>query len=214
MTASQRVALVDLGLGNLRSVERALDEAAALIGTTVTTTITRDPARVAAADLVVVPGQGAFRDGSAALDGALGDALRDAIARDKRYFGICLGLQLLFETSDEAPGARGLGVLDGTNARLSNAGGVKVPHMGWNQLELSPVAGAQLQAATAVSPWFYFVHSFHAVPADPSVVAARVTHGANVVTAAVHRKNVLAVQFHPEKSQKAGIVLLAEILRG
>ena len=159
-----------------------------------------------------MPGQGAFRDGSRALVGPLGDAVRTSIARGTPYLGICLGLQLLFDTSDESPGDRGLGVLAGTNARLTAGAGasrVKIPHMGWNEIALGPAAPAILRAAAATSPWFSFVHSFHALPADRTVVVATCTHGENVVTAAIAWKNVLATQFHPEKSQRAGLDLLA-----
>ncbi len=212
--SARRVALVDLGLGNLRSVERALQQAAAVARVDATVEVTSRPDDVAAADHVVVPGQGAFRDGGAAVATALGEALRSAVARGAPYLGICLGLQLLFESSDEAPGVRGLGLFGGHNTRLSAGPGVKVPHMGWNRVTLSADAPAPLVEAVRVSPWFYFVHSFHAAPIDRGLIAAEATHGANAVTAAVARDNVLAVQFHPEKSHAAGVALLASFLRG
>jgi glutamine amidotransferase len=212
VTAAARVALLDLGIGNLRSVERALVSAAGTAGVAIEVVVTSDATIVRGADRLVMPGQGAFRDGSRALAGALGDAVRESIAAGKPYLGICLGLQLLFPTSEEAPGERGLDVLPGTNRRLSPGEGahrVKIPHMGWNQIELHDAAPHSLRAAHAASPWFYFVHSFHAVPDDARTIAATATHGDNVVTAAVAWKNVLAAQFHPEKSQHEGLELLS-----
>ena len=215
MSAPLRISLLDLGIGNLRSVERALVEAATIAGVSAEVRVTSTAADVAAADRVVMPGQGAFRDGSRMLAGALGDAVRRSISRGTPYLGICLGLQLLFAASDEAPGAPGLGVFAGTSVRLSpGVGGsrVKIPHMGWNEIALLPGAPRALVDASRTSPWFSFVHSFHAVPEDRSLVVATCGHGDNTVTAAIARGNVLATQFHPEKSQRAGLELLASWL--
>src|SRR5690606_34443848 len=121
------------------------------------------------------------------------------------YLGICLGLQAPFESSAEAEGVSGLGYFEGTCEQLLPSPGVKVPHMGWNQLNLEHGGHDVLDAAGGRGTWVYFVHSYHAVPADPSVIKATVTHGPHVVTAAVARDNVIATQFHPEKSQRAGI---------
>lgn len=210
---SQRVVVTDLGMGNLRSVARALERSAAAVSVEVEVVVSADPAAVARADRIVVPGQGAFRDAAHALEGGFGDALRDAIARGVPYLGICLGLQLLFEASDEAPGAKGLGVLAGSVVRLSAEGGVKIPHMGWNALELLDASkGTALEALRGREAYVYFVHSYHAAPADRSVVAAVARHGTNLVTAAVARGNVLATQFHPEKSQREGERLLGAFL--
>lgn len=215
MTATLRISLLDLGVGNLRSVERALTESAALAGVAAEVRVTSSPEDIARADRLVMPGQGAFRDGSRALDGALGDAVREALSRGTPYLGICLGLQLLFGTSDEAPGRPGLGVLAGNNVRLTPGTGdtrVKIPHMGWNEIELARDAPTALRAAVRTSSWFSFVHSFHAVPDDPSVVMATCNHGENVVTAAIAWRNIVATQFHPEKSQRAGLDLIASWL--
>ena len=207
------VALCELGMGNLHSVERALAQGAADAGVACTIRRTPDPDAVRRADKIVVPGQGAFRDCAAALGGGLGDALRERIAAGVPYLGICLGLQALFEGSEEAPGAAGLGVLRGQVVRLSSGEGFKIPHMGWNRVEILHDAGA-LAAFAGEAPYFYFVHSYHAVPEDPEVLAAVTEHGPHRVTAAVQRENVLATQFHPEKSQAVGLSLLAAFLRG
>jgi imidazole glycerol-phosphate synthase subunit HisH len=211
---TQTVALVDLGMGNLRSVERALMRAAESAGASIEVTITPHAEDVARADKVVVPGQGAFRDCAAALSGGLGQAIRERIAAGAPYLGICLGLQALFEASDEAPGAAGLGVFKGHVKLLAGAPGIKIPHMGWNRLELQRTGAGPLSVYDREAPYVYFVHSYHAVPEDPSLVAAVTQHGPHRITAAVQRENVTAAQFHPEKSQEAGLLLLSAFLRG
>ncbi len=207
----RRVVICDLGLGNLRSVERALTLGATLADVSVAIEITRDPARIGGADRLVVPGQGAFRDGAEALQGGLGDALRGALHAGIPYLGICLGLQLLFEGSDEAPDARGLAWLEGRSTRLHGDREHKIPHMGWSRVEACARHPA-LERALAEASWFYFAHSFHVVPADPRVVLARAAHGSEAITAAISSDRVLGVQFHPEKSQRAGLALLAGFL--
>jgi glutamine amidotransferase len=207
--------VVDTGLGNVRSVEKALETAAHAVGRTgIVVERTRNAERIRQADRLIVPGQGAFRDAAAALDR---DGLRELLLERLRagvpYLGICLGLQLLFETSDEAPGARGLGWFAGHVRRLHGEPGLKIPHMGWNQLEADRPLPAPLEAAGGRGAWVYFVHSYHAVPEDESLVIARSGYGRNQVTAAVARDNVLATQFHPEKSQRSGLALLSEYLR-
>lgn len=206
-----RVVVADLGLGNLRSVERAVARAVESVAAS-ELRVTGAVEAIRSADLLVFPGQGAFRDGAAALATEAGRAIADHLSHGRPYLGICLGLQLLFEESDEAPGARGLGHFAGAVRRLGGAhvpevGDRKVPHMGWNEVEvlregpLSSTAGEH----------FYFVHSYAAVPADRSIVAAEATYGARI-TAAVQRDNVFAVQFHPEKSQAAGAALLRDAI--
>ena len=203
-----RVAVVDLGMGNLRSVQRALERAAADGGVAIGVTISADPALVSANDKIVFPGQGAFRDCAAALEGGLGDAIRDRIAAGTPYLGICLGLQALFQSSDEAPGAVGLGVFGGAVRLLGPAEGIKIPHMGWNRLEMVRAGAGALATFEVEPPYVYFVHSYHAVPDDQSLVAAVTTHGPHRITAAVQRDNVVATQFHPEKSQGVGLRFL------
>lgn len=208
-----RVTVCDLGIGNLRSVVRAVSLGGAQVD------IASAPDGLTHADVVIVPGQGAFRDGAAALARGFGDALRSHIASGRPYLGICLGLQLLFDTSDESPGARGLGIMAGHVARIPTGAApgerspLKLPHIGWNEVEPPPAENA---AGIALRPLFgkqvYFAHSYAATPADPGCVAAMVDYGGPLVCA-VAKENVLAVQFHPEKSQKVGLGFLDEWLR-
>jgi glutamine amidotransferase len=207
------VVVVDTGLGNLRSVEKALDAGASLRGLSgLRVERSAEPEALRRADRIVFPGQGGFRDCMHVLSGGLGDALLEQLRAGKPYLGICLGLQVLFESSAEAPSQAGLGWYRGRVERLSAAGGVKIPHMGWNQLELAGSGHPLLDAAGGDGAWVYFVHSFHAVPADPTLVVASCEYGENRVTAAIARGNVFAAQFHPEKSQQAGLSLLGEFL--
>jgi glutamine amidotransferase len=204
-----RIVVCDVGLGNLRSVERALH--AATRGRRVDVLVTGDPARVREAARLVMPGQGAFGQCARALGGALGDAVREHVRAGRPYLGICLGLQVLFDSSDESPGCAGLGVFEGEVVRLApgvdeaTGGRLKIPHMGWNEAE--PVAD-QRGLLSDTPEHFYFVHSFVVVPRDRSLVAATTAYGSVRFVSAVSRDNVFACQFHPEKSQRAGIALL------
>ncbi len=200
--------VVDTGIGNLRSVEKALVAAGA-------SGVVRssDPEAVRHADRLVVPGQGGFGDCRRALAGGLDEAVVERIRGGAPYLGICLGLQLLFESSEEAPGVAGLGVLTGTVRRIAPGGSHKVPHMGWNQLELRAPGHPLLDAVGGAGTHVYFVHSFAAVPSDRGVVRAEVGYGAERIVAAVAKDNVFAAQFHPEKSQAAGLRLLAAFAR-
>ncbi len=218
----QVVAIVDVGLGNLRSVERALERAASEANLPRHVLLTGDPDVISRADRLVMPGQGAFRDCAVALGKGVGDAIRARIAHGTPYLGICLGLQALFDESEEAPGEKGLGVFAGRVVRLADGAvdpeskeRVKIPHMGWNEIALTRSNAGPLavfDADSARPPHLYFVHSFHAVPEDPSLVAATAEHGPHRVTAAIQRDNVTATQFHPEKSQAPGLRFLARFL--
>jgi glutamine amidotransferase len=207
---TQTAAVVDIGIGNLRSVAKALEIAGE---GRVTVIRTHDPDVVRRADRVVVPGQGGFAACARGLAGGLSQALTEAVKSGVPYLGICLGLQVLFEGSEEAPGVPGFGWLRGQVRKLAGGPGVKIPHMGWNQLELADGGHTSLQAAGGQGAWVYFVHSYHAVPEEPGVLRATAGYGSNRVTAAVSRDNVLGTQFHPEKSQAAGLALLAAFLR-
>lgn len=203
------VVVVDTGFANYHSVIKAVERAGeAQSGLTVERT--RDPDRVRAADKLVMPGQGGFKDCAAAFQGGLGSAILDSVRAGTPFFGICLGLQVLFEGSEEAPGVVGLGLFAGSVRQLERAPGLKIPHMGWNRLE-TPAAGSGW-SSSARGEWFYFDHSYHAVPDDSSLVLGTVGYGPNQVTACVGRDNVFATQFHPEKSQHAGLELLAKFL--
>jgi glutamine amidotransferase len=207
------IAVADVGLGNLRSVERAIARACEIAGRAADVIVTRDPERLARADKIVVPGQGGFRDCAAALERGMGDAAKDAIQRGTPYFGICLGLQVLFERSAEAEGCAGLGIFAGTVERLAGGtdtltgGALKIPHIGWNRAE--PARTSLLEPAPE---WFYFVHSYAVLPSDLAIVAATTEYGVPFVSA-VAKDNVFACQFHPEKSQTAGLALLARFVQ-
>jgi glutamine amidotransferase len=228
MSRGVRVVVADVGLGNLRSVERALREAGQGSARTAIE-ITRDPGRIRGADRLVIPGQGGFRDCSRALaEGGLGDAVRAHLESRRPYLGICLGLQVLFASSEEAPGCSGLGVVGGHVVRLrggvDEATGAKleVPHVGWNTVETTvepaaPSTGTEtrrgnLQLLPEQSgQHFYFVHSYVVVPTDAGIVAATTEHGERFVSA-VAFDNVFACQFHPEKSAREGLALLERFL--
>lgn len=209
-----RLLVVDTGLGNLRSVEKALVTAAQRADVPdFELERSADPDRLRSADKLVVPGQGAFRDCMIALGSGLGAALLERIAAGTPYLGICLGLQILFDASAEADGVAGLGHFGGRVERLT-PDGVKIPHMGHNQLEPVGAGHPLLDAAGGRGAWVYYVHSYHAVPRDPALILATSDHGPHRITAAVGRDNVFAVQFHPEKSQDAGLALLAAFVAG
>ncbi len=221
MSDRAAIVVVDVGLGNLRSVERALR--AALVaegGDPERVRCTNDPGELREAAALVMPGQGAFGDCATALHrhgGALAKAVGEHLADDRPYLGICLGLQVLFESSEEACGAHGLGVFPGTVRRFregmidAKGARLKVPHMGWNQVLPRDDAAA---AWLGRSHWYYFVHSYYVVP-DGSArecIAGETEHGDRFVSA-VSRGRLWAVQFHPEKSQSAGIGLLRAFVR-
>jgi imidazole glycerol-phosphate synthase subunit HisH len=201
---SGTVVVADLGSGNLRSVEKAL----AAVGARVA--ISDDAETVARADKLVVPGQGAFGACAAGLDrggGAMREAVRSVIDAGRPFFGICIGMQLLFERSEENPEARGLGILPGRVRRFADGPGLKIPHMGWNQTRRGPAAAAGPAGAVPEGSYFYFVHSYYPDPTRPEDVALSSQHGADF-SCAVGRDNVFGCQFHPEKSQAAGLALL------
>jgi glutamine amidotransferase len=204
-----KIAVVDYGMGNLRSVSKALEHVAPKAEVAVTS----DPDYVARADRVVFPGQGAMPDCMRELDSR---GLRSSVmesARSRPFLGICIGLQMLFERSDEGSVA-GLNVLPGVVRRFPASGptGVrlKVPHMGWN--EVVQTAAHPLWEGVADRERFYFVHSYFAVPGASALVSGETEYGA-VFCSAVARENIFAVQFHPEKSQASGLRLLSNFVQ-
>jgi glutamine amidotransferase len=193
MAFGGRTVAVATGLGNVRSVLRALEESASNVVTSA------DLNEIRRADVLVVPGQGSFGAFAAALDSGLREALLERIAAGTPYLGICLGLQILFDDSEEAPGAKGLGVFRGSVKRLL-PGPEALPHMGWNWAEASK---SPFQSAH-----YYFAHTYAAVPVDPDIRLASTTYGEQAFASAVAKDAVMGVQFHPEKSQRAGLSLI------
>lgn len=201
-----KVALIDYGAGNLRSVANALRE----LG--VEPVIAASPDLLTDVTHLVLPGVGSFGDCMEQLAGRdLLGAIRDWVKAGKPYFGICLGYQILFESSEETAGVSGLGLIPGTVKRFKEQPGLKIPHMGWNSVvPVKPDAGNW--AGLGAEPYFYYVHSYFPVPAEQSVIAARTSYGADDFAAAVELPNLLACQFHPEKSQTAGLRLIGNFL--
>ena len=205
------IAIVDYGVGNLRSAAKGLERAAADAGCAVDVRVTGERAAIERARAVVLPGVGAFGACMASLEASgLVDVVRAAADSGRPFLGICVGMQILFDESDEFGPVAGLGVLGGRVVRF-RPGAVKIPHMGWNALRIrrpgGPLDGLEDGA------WVYFVHSYFARPADPAVVAATCEYGGEDFTAAVARDNLFATQFHPEKSQSTGLRLLRNFVR-
>ncbi len=211
MRSGQSVAVVDYGMGNLRSVVRALQAVGAAPA------VTSDPEVIATAARVVFPGQGAFDQCMSRLDATgMGEALQEHWKAGRPYLGICLGLQVLFEESEEHGPVRGFGVIPGRVVRFAegmtdeDGARLKVPHMGWNTVRWErdhPIAPMDGEA----EDWFYFVHSYYVTPTQPDDVLATAQHGGRF-TAGTARGAMVGVQFHPEKSQAAGLDLLRRFL--
>ncbi|GAB6157975.1 imidazole glycerol phosphate synthase subunit HisH [Desulfotomaculum varum] len=193
------IAVIDYGMGNLRSVQKALQRVGCQAE------IVRDPAAVTAARAVVLPGVGAFRDAMANLQSAgMVEAIHRVVAAGTPFLGICLGLQLLFESSEEFGRHRGLGIFPGTVKRFPE-GELKVPHMGWNQVTVTNAS--PLMEGIPDGSAFYFVHSYYVEPADPQLVIASTPYGLTFASV-VGRQNVFGIQFHPEKSSTLGLRIL------
>lgn len=204
MTSRRRIAVLDYGIGNLRSAQKALERVGAdarLVGS---------PREVRGADAVVLPGVGAFGACIDALrNSGLDAVVRDAVSDGVPFLGVCVGMQMLFDGSDEDPDAEGLGIIAGRVQWIP--AGVPRPQMQWNRLRAA--GDDPLLRGLGESPWMYFVHSFCAVAKDPDVVVATVHYGGEL-TAMVRRGNLVATQFHPEKSASAGLSLLANFVDG
>ncbi|MFM9860238.1 imidazole glycerol phosphate synthase subunit HisH [Pseudoxanthobacter sp. M-2] len=211
------VAIVDYGSGNLRSAEKAFERAAREAGLGIAIAVTADPAVVARAERVVLPGVGAFADCRAGLDAVPGmvEALREAVeVRGTPFLGICVGMQLMAERGLEYVTSEGLGWIPGDVVRIEPSDPtLKVPHMGWNTLTLvrdHPVfAGIETGPAGLHA---YFVHSYHLAATDPDTIVATTDYG-GPVTAVVARDNLVGTQFHPEKSQHLGLALISNFLK-
>ncbi len=194
------IAVIDYDAGNIRSVEKALQ----YLGQDVK--ITGDPEEILGADKVILPGVGAFGDAMAHIrNRGLDQVIRRVADQGTPFLGICLGLQLLFERSDEAPGVSGLGILQGEILKIPDTEGLKIPHMGWNALHLQNEG--RLFAGVKEHSYVYFVHSYYLKAADETIVKASTEYGTRI-HASVEQGNVFACQFHPEKSSDVGLKIL------
>lgn len=192
--------IIDYDAGNIKSVEKALQS----LGETVE--ITDDAEKILAADRVILPGVGAFGDAMENLNRRnLVPVIKEVVKKKTPFLGICLGLQLLFERSDEAPGVEGLGILPGEILRIPASGELKIPHMGWNSLHLEH--NGRLFRGIEEQAYVYFVHSFYLKAAEEEIVKASAEYGIHI-HASVEKDNVFACQFHPEKSSELGLRIL------
>jgi glutamine amidotransferase len=199
------IAVVDYGMGNLHSVCKGLENVGAV------PKITDSPAIIEQADAVVLPGVGSFDPAMQNLRSRnLIEPIKRAIASRKPFLGICLGMQILLESSEEGV-EPGLGVIAGKVRRFRSEPGLTIPHMGWNQLQFTQ-PDLPLWQNLPSDPWVYFVHSYYVDPVDWEVRSAIVTHGSQNVTAAIAKDNLMAVQFHPEKSSSTGLQMLSNFV--
>jgi glutamine amidotransferase len=199
------IAVIDYDMGNLHSACKGLEKAGA------TPNVTDCPADIEQADAIVLPGVGSFDPAVQHLRSRnLEEPIKQAIQSGKPFLGICLGLQILFDSSEEGT-EPGLGIIPGTVRRFHREPGITIPHMGWNELELTQNHCPLWQQLSDKSR-VYFVHSYYVDPVDPSIRAATVTHGSQTVTAAIAQNNLMAVQFHPEKSSTTGLQILSNFV--
>ncbi len=201
-----RLAMIDYDAGNLHSACKGLEYAGAEVE------LVESGTDLARFDGVVLPGDGAFDPAMQELRSrGFVEPIQTAIAQRQPFLGICIGLQLLFESSEEGE-EPGLGIVPGRIKRLQPEPQIRIPHMGWTQLELTQPQ-SPLWQDLGEHPWAYFVHSYHGEPTDPSWISATVTHGTQVITAAMGRDHLMATQFHPEKSWPAGLQMLKNFVR-
>ena len=191
------VAIIDYGAGNLHSVKNALD----FLG--VDSVITKDKDEILSADHVILPGVGSFGDAMECINNSgLYDVIKKAADGSRPFLGICLGLHLLFDESEESPGVKGLGILPGKVIKIPDCG-LKIPHIGWNNIEISK----ESRILPTESEFMYFVHSYYINPQNSDVVSSYTTYG-DKLGVSIERGNVFAVQFHPEKSGEVGLKIL------
>jgi len=194
------IAIIDYDAGNLKSVEKALDHLGEV------SIITRNRDEILSADKVILPGVGSFGDAMGKIHSyGLAETIKEVVELKKPFLGICLGLQLLFERSDETDGIEGLGILQGEILRIPNCIGLKIPHMGWNSIDIKP--GAKLFKGIANHEYVYFVHSYYLKARNEQEVAAT-TNYSTFIHASVEKDNIFACQFHPEKSGDIGLKIL------
>lgn len=194
------IAIIDYDAGNIKSVEKALN----FLGEEAI--ITRDRDEILKSDKVILPGVGAFGDAMEKLHQyGLVETIQEVVKREIPFLGICLGLQLMFESSDEALGVKGLGLLPGKILRIPKQGDLKIPHMGWNNIKIKE--GAKLFQGLEQDPYVYFVHSYYLKADDEDIVAATTQYGVTI-HASVEKGNIFACQFHPEKSSTVGLHIL------
>ena len=199
------IAIIDYNAGNLKSVEKALH----FLGEDCV--ITRNFHEIETADKVILPGVGAFGDAMEQLKKyELDKVIHQVTAENKPFLGICLGLQLLFEGSDESQGVEGLHVLDGQILRIPDQSGLKIPHIGWNSLHLQN--DGRLFAGLEENPYVYFVHSYYLKAKDQGIVTAEAEYGSTGIHASIEKGNLFGCQFHPEKSSSVGLTILKNFL--
>ena len=202
--AKQMIAIIDYGAGNIQSVVKALN----FIGAD--TSVTHDASELMKADAAILPGVGAFGDAMKTLrERGLEEPIKAFIESGKPFLGICLGLQILFESSEESPGVDGLGILKGKILKIPAAEGIKIPHIGWNSLNISNDAG--LFAGIENNAYVYFVHSYY-LKSEENIVTSITEYGVDI-HASIQRKNLYACQFHPEKSGEIGIKMLENFVK-
>lgn len=194
------IAIIDYDAGNIKSVEKALN----YLGEEAI--ITRDHDEIVNSDKVILPGVGAFADAIEKIRHyGLEETIHEVVEKNIPFLGICLGLQLMFESSDEGPGVKGLGLLPGKILRIPKSGDLKIPHMGWNNIKVKE--GSRLFKGLPDNPYVYFVHSYYLHAEEPEIVKA-VTDYSTTIHASVEKGNVFACQFHPEKSSRYGLKIL------
>ncbi len=199
------IAIIDYGAGNLHSVKNALDFLGA------ESCVTGNAEEILNADKVILPGVGAFGDAMECLrKSGLEDAVKEAAGSGKPFLGICLGLHLLFEESEESPNVRGLGIFKGRIVKIPESSMLKIPHMGWNSITI--VKDSKILKDIGESPYVYFVHSYYVKPECADIVSAYTEYGQNLAVA-VERDNIFATQFHPEKSGDMGMTILKNFIK-